>query len=486
MTSTKPSKLSSGIVGLDEILLGGFLPQRSYLIRGGPGAGKTTVGMHFLQEGLRKNEPSLYISLEESEERVRNDAALLGIHLEGLRFLDLSPTSQFFSEVESYDIFSPAEVEREPVTKRITATIEQFKPTRVFLDPISQLRYLSTDIFQFRKQVLSFLRYLLEHGATVLFTSEGCTSIPDDDLQFMADGILELEQTSGGRTITVRKYRGSQYLAGAHSMKLDAQGLHVFPKLIPEHYGTEHAHDCLPSGIAELDALLHGGIERGTVTFITGPTGVGKTTLGLQFIKEGAARGERSAVYLFDEEKDLLLQRAEAVKIHAKSMIDRGILNVEFVNPLQLAPDEFSLVVRREVEERKVRIVMIDSVQGYKLSIGGDAIEQHLYALTRYLQNMGVATFLIVETAKLTGDFQITDLEVSYMADNILFLRYLELKGELRRAIGVLKKRLSDFEKTLREFTITKNGIVLGQPLVHLRGILTGTPTWVGLEDSNE
>jgi circadian clock protein KaiC len=479
MTEDLSMRLSTGITGLDEILGGGLIPARAYLLRGGPGTGKTTVGLHFLTSGDPRVEKPLFITMGETEEQIRKNAEAVGFDLEGVTFLDLSPSSAFFSEVQSYDIFAPAEVEREPTTQQITAQVESLKPQRVFLDAMTQFRYLASDAFQFRKQALSFLRFLIEQGATVLFTSEAGREAPDDDLQFMADGVIHLDFTADGRTLGVSKFRGSDFRSGLHAMKLSSNGVEVFPRLLPDSYQQQFAAEALPSGVPELDELLHGGLERGTISLISGPTGVGKTTLGLQFMKEAAGRGERSVVYTFEERIDTILHRAEAVHIPVHAMTERGTLSVVQVEPLQWTPDEFAHLVRREVEEHRTRIVMLDSTAGYRLSLRSGDLVSHLHALCKYMQNMGVAVLLISEVEAITGEFRATEAGISYLADNIVFLRYLEVQGELRRAIGVLKKRLSSFERTLREVEITRYGIKVGKPLTDLRGILRGTPEWV-------
>ena len=479
MTEGLSTRLSSGITGLDDVLRGGLIPARTYLLRGGPGTGKTTVGLHFLTLGDSRVEKPLFITMGEPEEQIRKNAEAIGFNLEGVTFLDLSPSSAFFTEVQSYDIFAPAEVEREPTTQQIIAQVDVLKPKRVFLDAMTQFRYLASDEFQFRKQALSFLRYLVEQGATVLFTSEAGREAPDDDLQFMADGVIHLDFSAEGRTLGVSKFRGSDFRSGLHAMKLTATGVEVFPRLLPDNYQQQFVPEPLPSGVPELDELLHGGLERGTISIISGPTGVGKTTLGLQFMKEAAGRGERSVVYTFEERIDTLLSRAESVHIPVHAMIERGTLSVIQVEPLQWTPDEFARQVRQEVEEHGTRIVMLDSTSGYRLSLRSGELVGHLHALCKYLQNMGVAVLLISEIEAITGEFRATEAGISYLADNIVFLRYLEVQGELRRAIGVLKKRLSSFERTLREIEITRYGIKVGKPLTELRGLLRGTPEWV-------
>ncbi|MDV2991651.1 MAG: Circadian clock protein kinase KaiC [Chroococcidiopsis sp. SAG 2025] len=474
-------RMSTGISGLDEVLYGGLIPVRAYLVRGGSGAGKTTLGLSFLVEGVASGEKPLYITLGESAEQIRTNAERIGFDTQGITFLDLSPTSDFFSQVQTYDIFSAAEVEREPMTQQIVDQVRSLQPQRVFLDAMTQFRYLSSDTFQFRKQVLSFLRFLLEKGVTVLFSSEDGGSAPDDDLQFMSDGVIHLQQSLEGRSISVTKFRGSDFRPGLHFMRLTDRGMEVFPRLQPEVHKQEFKLEVIPSGVPDLDELMRGGIERGTVTLFTGPSGVGKTTIGLQFMKEAAGRGERSVVYMFEEPIEVMLHRCEAINIPVYAMMQRQTLSVIPIEPLLHSPDEFANMVQQEVEQQKARIVMIDSVSGYRVSLRGrdEVLVTHLHALCKYLQNMGVTVILVNETESITGNFRATEIGISYMADNIIFLRYLEIKGEIRKAIGVLKKRLSSFEKTLRELEITRYGIKVGKPLTHLRNILSGTPEWI-------
>ncbi|MBZ5580740.1 MAG: AAA family ATPase [Acidobacteriia bacterium] len=471
------SRISIGVPGLDEILRGGLIPRRTYLVRGGPGVGKTILGLHFLDISVRQGEAALFLTFGESEGELRVNARLAGFALGDLAFLDISPSSGQFAEERSYDIFPPSEVEREPVTRRIRETVASLKPARIFVDGMTQLRRLSPNAFQFRGEALAFLRFLCESGATVLFTSESAEG-EDDDLQFIADAVIHLELLAGRRRLSVVKFRGSDFRAGYHTLRLCDRGMEVFPRLLPSEFSADFAPEPISFGLPELDRLTHGGLERGAISIITGPSGVGKSTLGMQFVSAAAARGERAAVYLFEEWPETLIRRCRGIKIPVEAMIESGMVRLEHIEPLYFTGDEFARMVRREVEERNTRVVMIDSVSGYRLSVADQDLVGQLHALGKYLQNMGVAVLLINEVERITGDFRVTDVGVSYVADNIIFLRYLELRGEMAKAIGVLKKRLSDFEKTLREFAITPEGIRIGGPLRGLRGILSGNPEW--------
>jgi len=474
------NRCQTGVAGLDEILHGGLIRRRAYLVRGGPGTGKTTLGLHFLQTGVAQGEASLLITLESSEEQLRADAHTQGLDLSGIAFLDLSPSREFFAQNQSYDLFSPGDVERDPTTRRIIETIERERPARIFVDAITTMGYLTPDAFQFRRQALSFFRYLVENGATVLMSSEPTGSVPDDDLRFMCDGIVEVggspEHGTLRRSLSVTKLRGSDFEGGRHAMRLTDSGVVVYPRLIPGTYEREFDPEIVSSGIAELDEMMGGGIERGTITMVSGPSGVGKTTLGTQFMNEAATRGERCVIYAFEEQKETLLHRCHAIGMPVRTMITQGTLAVVHVEPLRFSPAEFALLVREEVEQRGARLVMIDGIAGYRLTLAGDDLVAQLHALGRYLKNMGVTVIFINEVEGITGDFRATEIGASYLSDNLIFLRYLEIDGELRKAIGVLKKRLGDFGKTLRELKITARGLEVGEPLSGLRGILTGTP----------
>ena len=479
-------RISTGISGLDEILSGGLLADRAYLIKGQPGSGKTTLGLHFLSTGVALGETSLFISFSESEARLRRNAQSININLTEVEFLDLSPTADFFAEDKAYDIFSPSEVEKAPISAKLIETIEEIKPQRIFLDAITQFRYLAKDQFEFRKQVQSFLRFVIDRDITLLFTSEGSDRNPDDDLQFMSDGVIELHTAVNKRCIEVKKFRGSGFARGHHDLELSDRGLTVYPILMPESHQCQALFDIISAGIPEIDELLNGGIERGTTTIISGPSGVGKSTFGMQFMKEAAGRGERSVLYAFEEGEETLLKRCESVNIPAHAMIERGTLSVVKIEPLKYTPSQFVHFVRTEVEQNNAKIVMIDSTSGYKLSMQGEDLVRQLHSLCQYLKNMGVTVILVNETHVIAGgEFSVTEVGLSYLADNLIFLRYLEINGELCKAIGVLKKRVSNFERSLREFEITKYGIKVGEPLSQLRGILSGMPNSINYGSSD-
>lgn len=474
MPTMAENRLRTGILGFDEILRGGLVPRRTYLVRGGPGSGKTTLGLHFLLNGPHPS--SLFITLGESAQQLRDNAKRIGLPMEGVEVLDLSPGQE--DSGDTYTLLTSWDVEGNNLHDSILDYVQKHQPKRILIDSLSQMRYFSADTFLFRKQVMSLLRKLTAEGATVLFTSEqGPDDDGDDSLLFLSDGVITLEQTSSGRQCQVTKLRGSSFASGPHDFSLGDGGITLYPRLVPSHHGRQVEHIPLSSGLPEFDALTHGGLERGTITLLSGPTGVGKTTLGAQLMSEAAKRHERSVIYSFDEGASTFFSRCRQVSLPVEEMIDAGHLSFESVEPLHYSPDSFAARARIEIEERGTTMVMIDSLSGYQQSVRGDDLQQRVHALCRYLVNMGVTVLLVNEVFSITGQqAKVTEYGLSYLADNIVMLRYLELDSELRKSIGVLKKRAGGFEKTLREFEMTPGGLKVGQPLHGLRGILGGMP----------
>ncbi|MEX1196409.1 MAG: ATPase domain-containing protein [Pseudohongiellaceae bacterium] len=458
-----PERVTTGTDGLDTILRGGLLARRRYLVRGGPGLGKTTLGLNFLAAN-GADDSSLFIGFQEPEDELRANAATVGINTDGIRFLSLAPTEEFFTGAEAYDVFAASDVEQAPMIRAVVEAVEATRPTRVFIDSLTQLRFISADLAQFRKQVLSFLSFLTDRGATVLFTSESTREVPDDDLQFICDGIIDLQraQTSGNLTIT--KFRGSGYLRGKHQFRVDGSGFEVFPHILPPQSNRNGIKPVLlRSGNEGLDAMLGGGLESGTVTLLTGPSGIGKSTLSGLFAVANARAGRPTAIYQFEEELQGWISRLTGLGVDVDTPVREGLLVLEQVEPLRYMADEFINSVRRRIEEDKLELVIIDSITGFELTLEGDQVLNHsLHAFIKTLSRLGVAVILINQNRAITGDVQISERDISYIADNVIYLRYVQTNGGLDKVIGVLKKRLSDFDTRQHQFEITQGGIRIG------------------------
>lgn len=479
-------RVSTGVPGGDDILNGGYLPETATLVRGAPGTGKSIFSLHFLAAGLEAGDTGLYINLGEPEDYVRDTASHFGFDIDALRFLNLSASGDEFQSEETYTLFESGAVETPSLVDNIRTEIREIDPDRVVVDPVTEFRYLAPDDHQFRSQILSLVNFLKTEGATVLLTSQTADSMPDDDLQFLVDAVINLENDRDRRTIHVSKFRGSSARSGPHTLQITDEGMRVWSRLDPNRHGRERHSEKLSSGVPELDSLLSGGLTAGTITFLSGPTGVGKTTTGLQFLKEAAGRGQRSVLYSFEENKDTLFERAEAVNIPITDMTDRGMIEVEIIGPRELTVDEFTHRIRSEVEDNDAAFVMIDGTSGFEQSLRGVSEEpiRDLVRIGRYLRNMGVTGLITNEVHQITGEFRATDQGMSYLADSIVILRHVEYRGSLRKVIGVLKMRTSDYENQLRDLEITEHGLRVGESLPELRGILTGTPAWDDDDDA--
>jgi circadian clock protein KaiC len=477
MSTEGLSKIPSGTPGLDSVLRGGVPEAHTTIVYGGPGTGKTILALQYLAAGG----DGLYVGFEERERELRRNATALGIDLSDVRILDLSPNGEQFFADDSYTVFPTEEVDGEDLLDRIASELETSDVDRLVVDPLSELRALLPDDFQFRRKISSLFNALTDRGVTTV-----CTAQPpadpdgDDDLQFLGNTVVELRRTTEQRTLEVTKYRGSAFASGVHTYRIHAgTGARVYPKLVPGDHEQTHDRDQLSSDVPELDDLLHGGIERGSVTVISGPSGVGKTTTGSQFVQAATDRGERGLVYLFEELRADYLYRSTALGMELESLVDAGEREIEEVETLTRTPDEFAAHVREAVEERDIGFVMLDGIAGYRQGLRGEestaALTRELHALCRYLKRMGVTVVLIEEVQYVTGEFSPTTHEISYLADNIVFLRYLETEGRLEKAIGVLKKRYGGFEKSLRWFSIESGeGLRVGEALAGYQGLLTG------------
>lgn len=474
-----PLRISSGVAGLDQILDGGLIENRAYLVRGGPGLGKTTLGLHFLTAQGMEEGPALFVGFQEPSEQIETNAAAVGLDVANIHFLSLAPDELFFTEQQGYDVFSSADVEQEPLAKAIVKAVEEVVPKRVFVDSLTQLRFLSADAFQYRKQVISFLRFLTRRGCTVLFTSESSQDVPDDDLQFMADGVISFEIGQAGPAARVSKFRGSGFVGGRHHMRLGKAGMQIFPRLVPPLTKKFNEESKLwSSGASRIDATLHGGLEAGTISLITGPAGVGKSTLAAQFVADAARKGASSSLFLFEEDYHIFLRRTQNLRLGLDQAVKQGTVHIEPVEPMRYLADEFTAKVLEHIKQNGVELVILDSVAGFRLTLGGEEVEERLHTFSKTLARLGVTVILINETQAVTSqEFQATEKGISYLSDNVMFLRYMEVEGSLVKALGVLKKRLSGFDSTMRNYTIGEGGLIIQESVEGLHGVLSGMPT---------
>ncbi|HEX4739337.1 MAG TPA: ATPase domain-containing protein [Allosphingosinicella sp.] len=476
----------TGVTGLDDILVGGLRRGRVYLIEGSPGTGKTTIATQFLLEGAAKGETGLYITLSETEAELRESASSHGWAIAApSEVYELVPPESLLDEEQQQSLLYSSDLELGETTKRIFEVVERVKPQRVVLDSLSEIRLLAQSSLRYRRQILSLKHYFSHHDATVVMLDDLTTEALDKTVHSVAHGVIRLEELAPEygaerRRMRVIKYRGQRFRGGYHDFVISTGGVRVFPRLVSAEHKTRFSRDTVSSDSPELDALLGGGIERGSSTLIIGPAGTGKSLLTLSFAQAAVARGERAALFIFDEELGLLFERAIGLGIDLQAMVDGGDLIVEQVDAAELSPGEFAHRVRRAVEDKGARTVVLDSLNGYQSAMPEEQqLILHMHELLQFLNRQGASTFLTVAQHGLVGDMK-APVDVTYLADTVILLRYFEAAGRVRRAISVIKKRTSAHEDTIREYRMGKNGIALGAPLENFQGVLRGVPELIG------
>jgi circadian clock protein KaiC len=480
--------LSTGIVGLDEILMGGLTPRRLYLLEGAPGSGKTTLALNFLLEGAARGEPVLYVTLSETATELRAVAASHGWDLKNIEVFDLGSASDLLSHEREQTLLHPWEVELGEVVKLITDEVERVKPRRVVFDSLSELRLLAQDPLRYRRQVLALKQYFAGRNITVILVDDLTASNGgrDTHLHSLCHAVITLERLTldfgaTRRRLLVQKYRGVAYRGGFHDFVIRSGGLDVFPRLVASEHDTAFIGEPTQSGVADLDNLLNGGPLRGTTTLISGPAGAGKTTLALQYVAAACARGEHATIYEFDERIGTLLLRSRTLGMDLQPHIDSGCLRLQQVDPAELSPGEFATMVRREIDHRACRMIVVDSISGYLTAMPQEQqLMLQMHEMLSYLNRSGVVTFLINPQQSLLGTLHMGGVNVSYIADTVLMLRFFEAEGRIRKALSVLKNRAGPHEDAIRELRIGGGGVRVGPPLTQFRGVLTGTPEFVG------
>jgi circadian clock protein KaiC len=488
--TTQPSirvveKTPTGIAGLDYLLRGGLPAHRIHLVEGHPGAGKTTVGMQFLLEGIRRGESCMYITLSETEEELRANAASHGWSLDGIHIQELQPAENLRPE-EQYTLFHPSEIELGDLSKNVFAAVEKFRPARAVLDSVSDMRLLARDSLRYRRQILGLKQFFVGRGCTLMLLNENGGTDPDPHIQSLSHGVIRLEQQIYDfglvrRRLEVSKLRGVSYVGGFHDFKIATGGLRVFPRLENRRLVRPLPQKTLSSGLKHVDQLLDDGLQMGTCTLVLGPSGVGKSSLVAQYLCAAAAKGLRSAAFLFDEQRATFLSRSDALGMKMSEHVKNGMVKITKIEPGLMSPGEFSHAARKAVEDDEVKLVLIDSLTGYLTAIPeSDAAVVRLHELTSYLASSGAATFLTVAQTGMMGQSMSSPIDVSYIADTIFMMRFFEAAGQVRKALSVVKKRTGSHETSIREIGITNGRLFVGEPLIDFRGVLTGVPEFTG------
>lgn len=480
-----PTRLAMGSAGLDSILEGGLPADRLYLVEGDPGTGKTTLALKFLLEGALQGEPVLYVTLSETKEELNAVAASHGWSLDKLNIYELIPSEESLKTESQYTIFHPSELELGETTNAVLEEVERIAPRRVVFDSLSEMRLLARDPLRYRRQILALKQYFAGRQCTVLLLDDRTSTVGDLQVQSIAHGVIELDHLALGygaerRHLRVIKLRGSKYKGGYHDFNIETGGgVTVYPRLIAAEHRHDFAREAITSGVPELDALLGGGLDRGTSTLVLGPAGSGKSSIAMQFAAAAAERGEHAASFIFDEGRDTYLARAAGLGKEMREQVEAGLMAVQQVDPAELSPGEFAHYVRRAVDHDGARVVVIDSLNGYLQAMPDERfLTVQMHELLTYLNQQGVVTILVMAQHGFMGSNMASPVDVSYLADSVLMLRFFEAAGAVRRAVSVVKKRTGYHENTIREMRMSSEGIAVGKPLSEFHGLLTGVPVY--------
>lgn len=489
--SSTDAFIASGIPTLDDILRGGFTRDRLYLIEGSPGSGKTTLALQFLIEGAKRGESCLYVTLSETAVELRAVADAHGWSLEGIHIHEVLPSESILNPDEQYSIFHPSDVEMGVTTKDILDVVEARKPARLVLDSLSELQLLASNALIYRRQVLAFKQFITTRSCTTFFLDDRTASEGDLQVRSIAHGVISMRRMAtdyGGirRRLEIIKYRGVAFHEGLHDYKIKYGGIVVYPRLVAAESRELVDRVQFASGLPELDSLLGGGVEEGTSTLISGPPGTGKSTLAAQFVFACLKQQHKAAMFLFEESASNLLNRSDSIGIDLRSHLATDGLALHQIDPAQLTPGEFMHLVCKAADEG-AKVIVIDSLNGFLQAMPSEKLlGTHMHELLTYLGQRGVITFLIGVQKGLLGGAMSSTVDASYLADNVVLLRYFEASGEVQQAISIFKKRGSHHERTIRQLSITSQGIEIGPVLRQFHGILTGVPKLIGALDEDE
>ncbi len=482
-TSPLEERVTTGIEGLDNVLCGGFPQNRVYLIEGNPGSGKTTLALSYLMEGRAQGESCLYVTLSETSDELRSVAKSHGWSLEGIELFELGPTDDEAGDSQDqYTFFHPSEVELGQTTKAVLDVVERAKPKRVVFDSLSEMRLLARDPLRYRRQILALKHFFIGRECTVLFLDDRTSDVGDLQLQSLVHGAVMLEQLSPEygaerRRLRVVKLRGVKYRGGFHDFVIQKGGLQVFPRLVSAEHHQEFEKRAVLSGVTPLDALLGGGLPKGSSSLFMGPAGCGKSSVSMQYAVAAMGRGEKASVFCFDEGFGSLFTRARGFGIDLESFVKKGLLLLHQVDPAELSPGEFVSRVKESVEKQKASVVIIDSLNGYLNAMPEERfLIIQLHELLSYLNQQGATTILICAQHGLFGTSVAAPIDASYLADNVVLFRFYEMEGCVKKAISVVKKRSGPHESSIRELILGKNGVEVSPPMPHIQGILAGLP----------
>jgi circadian clock protein KaiC len=476
-------RTSTGIPGLDDILGGGLTPQRLYLVEGSPGAGKTTLGLQFLLDGVARGESGMYITLSETTDELIAVGRSHGWDLGCLSIVELAGDDDLDPDSQQ-SVFHPSEIELGETTHKVMDRVDALRPKRVVFDSLSEVRLLAQNPLRYRRQILALKQFFSARDCTVLLLDDK-TAEADQHLHSLAHGVISLEQLTREygkerRRVNIIKMRGIRFRGGYHDYTLETGGIVMYPRLVAAEHLREFTPMISSTGSDGFDALLGGGLVRGTNTLMVGPSGIGKTTLSTRCLLSALERGERAAYYLFDEGLGTFFARSLQLGLDLRPYLDNGQLAIHHIDPAELSPGEFAQMLRDAVEQRTTRFIVIDSLNAYLQAMPGEHfLILQMHELLSYLNQQGVTTVMILGQHGMMTEAR-TDVDLSYLSDATVLLRFFEAGGKVRRAISVIKSRTTQHAATIHELQLGEGGAKIGAPLEGFEGVLTGIANYIG------
>jgi circadian clock protein KaiC len=478
-------RASSGVMGLDDVLAGGFVRGHLHLVEGRSGTGKTTLGLQFGLAGRDRDERVLYVSMSETRDELQEVAESHGWSIDGIAITELEPPDTEEGDDNRQTVFRSSEVELGETMRLLFDQIDRVNPQRIIIDSLAEMRLLAQSPLRYRRQILALKYFLARRHSTVLMLDDIASDGPDLQLHSLAHAVVTLEQLAldygaERRRLRVIKIRGAKFRGGYHDYAIRTGGLEVFPRLIAAEHRQTLPKDIIRSGSEALDTLLGGGFRRGTSALLIGPAGTGKSSVALSIARYAATQGERAGLYIFDEGRQSIEERASGLGMEIGSLMSAGRIELHQIDPAEMSPGEFTALVRRGVEEKSNKVVVIDSLNGYLQAMPEDRyLALELHQLLTYLNQQGALTILVLAQHGLVGTVE-PPVDLSYLSDAVVLLRYFEGQGRIRKAISIVKKRIGAHENTIRELQLSARGLELGEPLTDFQGIMSGVPTYLG------